>query len=659
MYMRFFGLKQEPFSLAPDPRYLYMSKRHREALAHLLYGVGGGGGFVLLSGEIGAGKTTVCRCFLEQIPKRCNVAYIFNPKLTVLELVKSVCDEFRIPVAGGRGQAPTVKTYVDALNEFLLKTHAVGQNNVLIIDEAQMLSVDVLEQLRLLTNLETNERKLLQIVLIGQPELRTMLERPELEQLAQRVIARFHLKALSSKETEHYIRHRLSVAGMTRAIPFDRKALQRIHDIARGVPRRINLLCDRAMLGAYAHGKTGIDTEIVEKAAREVFGKSEPNGPDRSRFGTGAGLGLVIATALGLTALLAFAIYGAFRKPAEPTPAVAAASAPRVAGAASPGAASVVASAASPAAGSGVAASSAAATTTTPMTTSASRPASASATATRAASSAAATGTAATSAAPIAAAPRPPSSSAPPTRAASSATGTAATSAAPVAAAPPASAPTPLSALPPTATGPTLGAAELKAQWSALGRDEKTAWHELAALWKVDPGNGDPCAGVARQQVRCYKFATTPAMLKTLDRPGFLSLRDDAGRTTTVVLIGLHDDTATLLADGRAQKVSFAALGKVWQGEFGTLWRMPPGYTGALAEGATGPLVDRLATQLAGLAGEPAPPLHQTMDAALRAKVVRFQTANGLSPVGKAGPTTFMQLNRATGVDEPRFAALP
>ena len=254
MYMRFFGLKQEPFSLAPDPRYLYMSKRHREALAHLLYGVGGGGGFVLLSGEIGAGKTTVCRCFLEQIPKRCNVAYIFNPKLTVFELLKTVCEEFHIPVEHQGPGVPTIKDYLDPLNEFLLKTHAVGQNNLLIIDEAQNLSADVLEQLRLLTNLETSERKLLQIILIGQPELRTMLARPELEQLAQRVIARFHLKALSSKETEHYIRHRLSVAGMTRAIPFDRKALQRIHDIARGVPRRINLLCDRAMLGAYAHG---------------------------------------------------------------------------------------------------------------------------------------------------------------------------------------------------------------------------------------------------------------------------------------------------------------------------------------------------------------------------------------------------------------------
>jgi len=182
MYAPFFGLKQKPFSIAPDPRYLFMSERHREALAHLLYGVQGGGGFVLLTGEIGAGKTTVCRCFLEQIPARCNVAYIFNPKLTVLELLITVCHEFGIkfPPLTAAGTAPTVKDHVDGLNEYLLRTHAVGQNNVLIIDEAQNLSPDVLEQLRLLTNLETSERKLLQIVLIGQPELRGMLARPEL-----------------------------------------------------------------------------------------------------------------------------------------------------------------------------------------------------------------------------------------------------------------------------------------------------------------------------------------------------------------------------------------------------------------------------------------------------------------------------------------------
>jgi general secretion pathway protein A len=275
MYTKFFGLKQDPFSIAPNPQYLFMSERHREALAHLLFGLRGGGGFVLLTGEIGAGKTTVCRCFLEQLPKRCNVAYIFNPKLTVADLLKSVCEEFHIPYSVNAGGAATVKDFIDPLNEFLLRTHAVGQNNVLIIDEAQNLSPDVLEQLRLLTNLETNERKLLQIILIGQPELRAMLMQPSLEQLAQRVIARFHLGALSPVETTQYIAHRLSVAGMLTALPFSGKAMERIHQLSRGVPRRINLLCGRAMLGAYASGVPIVDTTIVEKAAVEVFDKGE------------------------------------------------------------------------------------------------------------------------------------------------------------------------------------------------------------------------------------------------------------------------------------------------------------------------------------------------------------------------------------------------
>ncbi|EGF32975.1 General secretion pathway protein A [Oxalobacteraceae bacterium IMCC9480] len=269
MYQQFFQLSQTPFSIAPDPRYLFMSERHREALAHLLFGLKGGGGFVLLTGEIGAGKTTVCRLFLEQIPARCNVAYLFNPKQTVTELLRSICDEFGIPVAA----AATVKDYIDPLNAYLLRTHAVKQNNILIIDEAQNLSADVLEQLRLLTNLETNERKLLQIILIGQPELRTMLERPELEQLAQRVIARFHLAALSQAETAHYIAHRLAVAGGRDEPLFGPRALVRIHQRARGIPRRINLLCDRALLGAYAAGRHQVDVATVDAAAREVFGR--------------------------------------------------------------------------------------------------------------------------------------------------------------------------------------------------------------------------------------------------------------------------------------------------------------------------------------------------------------------------------------------------
>jgi general secretion pathway protein A len=298
MYAPFFGLRQAPFSIAPDPHYLFMSERHREALAHLLYGLDGGGGFVLLTGEIGAGKTTVCRCFLEQIPANCNVAYIFNPKLSVPELLQAICDEFHAPVPLG---AQTVKDYVDPLNAFLLAQHAVGRNNVLIIDEAQNLSADVLEQLRLLTNLETSERKLLQVVLIGQPELRGMLARPELEQLAQRVIARFHLGALSEAETAQYIRHRLTVAGLTGALPFDGKALRLIHQLTRGVPRRINLLCDRALLGGYASGQAQVTRTIVRQAAAEVFG-AQTHAPALKRVATPLGVGL---------ALLAAAVAGA------------------------------------------------------------------------------------------------------------------------------------------------------------------------------------------------------------------------------------------------------------------------------------------------------------------------------------------------------------
>ncbi|WBY01722.1 AAA family ATPase [Ramlibacter tataouinensis] len=307
MYAPYFGLSQEPFSIAPDPRYLFMSERHREALAHLLYGLGGGGGFVLLTGEIGTGKTTVCRCFLEQIPADCNVAYIFNPKLTVTELLQSVCDEFRIEVPRPEGRAPTVKDYLDPLNAFLLQSHAQGRNSVLIIDEAQNLSADVLEQLRLLTNLETRERKLLQIILIGQPELRDLLAQPQLEQLAQRVIARYHLDALRRDETEHYVRHRLEVAGLSRALPFERRALERIHRRSGGVPRRINLLCDRALLGAFGRSEPAVTPAIVDQAAREVFG-GETARPAATRWRQSAAL-LAIGFVAGAGLLLAARLW--------------------------------------------------------------------------------------------------------------------------------------------------------------------------------------------------------------------------------------------------------------------------------------------------------------------------------------------------------------
>ncbi|MDP2007741.1 MAG: AAA family ATPase [Rubrivivax sp.] len=298
MYAPFFGLSKEPFSIAPDPHFLFMSEQHREALAHLLYGLGGGGGFVLLTGEVGAGKTTVCRCFLEQVPANCRVAYIFNPKLTVIELLQTVCAEFHIPLPA---QADSVKAHVDALNVFLLAGHAGGRQAVLVIDEAQALSPDVLEQLRLLTNLETAERKLLQIVLIGQPELRGMVARPDLEQLAQRITARYHLAALRFAETQQYIQHRLSVAGPSAPLPFTAGALARIHDLSGGVPRRINLLADRALLGAYAQGLRRADSRTVVQSAREVFGRRPAALPPALRAALVPGLlGLLVLIGAGL-----------------------------------------------------------------------------------------------------------------------------------------------------------------------------------------------------------------------------------------------------------------------------------------------------------------------------------------------------------------------
>jgi general secretion pathway protein A len=268
MYNEYFGLDEAPFSIAPDPRYLYMSDQHREALAHLLYGIRSAGGFVLLTGEVGTGKTTICRYLLEQLPDQTDVAFIFNPRLSAQELLATVCDEFGIAYPQGETGS---KILVDRLNAFLLEDHARGRRAVLIIDEAQNLSIDVLEQLRLLTNLETNRHKLLQIILLGQPELQTLLATPQLRQLSQRIIARYHLKPLTQVDVAAYVSHRLSVAGLEHDL-FSRRAIRMLYRLSRGVPRIINIICDRAFLGAYATGQRHITRQLLRRAAREVSG---------------------------------------------------------------------------------------------------------------------------------------------------------------------------------------------------------------------------------------------------------------------------------------------------------------------------------------------------------------------------------------------------
>ena len=269
MYAAHFGLTERPFSLAPDPRYLYLSDAHREALAHLLYGLGEGGSFVQLTGEVGTGKTTVCRALLEQIPADVDVAMIFNSQLTSLELLAAVCDELRVPYPAGN---TSLKVLIDALSHALLDAHARQRRTVLIIDEAQNLSARALEEVRLLTNLETTKEKLLQVILIGQPELAEHLARRNLRQLAQRVTARYHLRPFSEQEAQKYIQHRMEVAGQRQPI-FTKLAMRTAHRLSGGIPRLLNTICDRALLGAYATGQTRVRDAVVRRAAREVLGR--------------------------------------------------------------------------------------------------------------------------------------------------------------------------------------------------------------------------------------------------------------------------------------------------------------------------------------------------------------------------------------------------
>jgi general secretion pathway protein A len=300
MYEEHFGLKEPPFSIAPDPRYLYLSEQHREALAHLVYGIKSDGGFVLLTGEVGTGKTTVCRCLLEQIPEFSNIAFILNPKVSAEELMAAICDELGISYPEGN---TSNKVFVDAINAYLLDAYARSRRTVLILEEAQNLSLEVLEQIRLLTNLETNQQKLLQIIMIGQPELKEILSRPDMLQLSQRITARYHIGPLSEDEVGAYVNHRLAVAGAKSALFADR-IIGRLYRLSRGIPRLINVICDRALLGAYVQGKEKVDRKTLTTAAREVTG--ERNFPLKLR----RHLRLVVAgLVIILCAVIALAFY--------------------------------------------------------------------------------------------------------------------------------------------------------------------------------------------------------------------------------------------------------------------------------------------------------------------------------------------------------------
>jgi len=319
MYAAHFGLRDQPFSITPDPAYLFMSPHHQEALAHLLYGTGDLGGFVQLTGEVGTGKTTLVRALAEQRIDRLDVALCLNPRLTVVEFVAALCDELGVDYPP---QATTLKPLVDALNRHLLANHARGRRTVLIIDEAQNLSRGVLEQVRLLTNLETHRHKLLRIILVGQPELQRLLNRKDMRQLAQRITARYHLMPLRPAETRGYILHRLRIANAREGL-FSAAALRAAHRLSRGVPRLINVICDRALLAAYVQGHERVDGALLRQAAREALRGTPFWQPPRWPRGAAAALAvtLLLGAGLGWLSMNAAPLLSQLSLPALPSPA--------------------------------------------------------------------------------------------------------------------------------------------------------------------------------------------------------------------------------------------------------------------------------------------------------------------------------------------------
>jgi len=265
MYKEFYGLKENPFNVTSDPHFLYLTKRHKEAFSSLVYGIRERKGFIVITGNIGTGKTTLCRALLNELDAKTKTAFILNPRLSEIQFIRAIIEDFGIVI-----KRNSKIEMIKGLNDFLIKQLTSNNNVVLIIDEAQNLKNNLLEEVRLLSNLETEKEKLFQIVLVGQPELRTKLADPELEQLQQRISIRYHMLPLDKEEISGYVQHRLSVAGASENVVFEDSAINEIHSYSGGVPRKINIVCDRAMLLGYVQEAMHLDAAIIKKAVAEI-----------------------------------------------------------------------------------------------------------------------------------------------------------------------------------------------------------------------------------------------------------------------------------------------------------------------------------------------------------------------------------------------------
>lgn len=673
MYAEHFGLREPPFAITPDPAYVYLSQHHREALAHLLYGTDESGGFVQLTGEVGTGKTTLVRSLLEQKLERVDIALCLNPRLTVEELLATVCDELHVTYPR---EHPTLKALVDALNEHLLRVHAAGRRTVLIVDEAQNLSREVLEQVRLLTNLETTKHKLLRIILVGQPELRQLLARPDLRQLAQRITARYHLPALDAEDTAAYIRHRLRVAGGREDL-FSRSALRAVYKRSGGTPRLINILCDRALLGAYSQNAQRVNAGMIRQAAREAL-QSGSSGAARhpTHVRPALALGLAGLIMLGLGLWLPRTAPLATEEPVTRSEKDAA-NAPNPVPAA-------VAQWAPPASGKPVEAATAPADRARPMATLKAETEPAPATGATAPMAPAPNAAAPSTPAPApdpspapGAAPSPAERAAPPSTPAPATPPPVAATTAPAPNSAAATAATPVSssgALPAPNSATTGGPPPTSAASLAVATDAP-AFDPIARLrearadntnerlldrWGVAPFQGRAgafCEYVKTRRLRCLSGQGDWETLRRFDRPAVLRLNRPDGAATPVLLRALDGEHATLDLDGKPVTVPLSQLKPLWAGQYLLLWELQTDQA-IIGPGNNGEAVRWLRRRLATAAGQSAPEApSERFDAELGNQVRAFQKQHGLLADGMAGEQTLLLLNNlAPPPDTPRLS---
>ena len=593
MYEQHFTLRQAPFSIAPDPEFLYLSPGHREAFAHLSYGLTQGG-FVLITGEVGTGKTTLLRNLLREMPPDTDVAFILNPRLTVRELLETICDELGITY--DHADRASTKHYVDALSQHLLEAHAAGRSTLLIIDEAQNLAPVVLEQIRLLTNLETDKRKLLRIMLLGQPELLDLLARKELRQLAQRITARYHLRGLDRQETEAYVIHRLQRAGGS-ALIFTRPALRRLYRISRGIPRLINLIADRALLGAYAAGQHRVGWRLIGTASREVLGL--PGRRWQQRIAVTAALVL-----LGITIVTGWFAFTSSDNPVVVigTRAAAPDATPAIADTGSTPESAPIDDGSNEIAQDGT-------PTAAPSDSRAER------------------GSTASTAASLAQRPVTPAVAPLPT-------------------------PAPNASLD-EFTRPDLTSAETQARAYAAAYDR---WNADVGSVTADM---IPCDLAPRVNLQCLGTTGTWQDVADYDLPAVIELWDTGTTPFYGTVIELEGELVTLALGDQTLTLQTSTLANHWYGSFVILWRTPPDYAGSIRPGDRHPTVAWVRDTLADRERRVAGSLDRSFfDPTLHEAVIAFQRDAGLPPDGVVGPSTWIALIRRADASLPRLVSV-